>query len=197
MNGNLLGQSAALTVDSVTATVAFSPSLRVGPGGPVALELRFITALAGYPAAFRLGCDASDIGVVQPASALLQIAIAAAPGSAFPFWSAAGSFGAATLAQSYSNYPNPFAAGRAPTTFVYYLRSAGRVTLRILTPQGEGVTTLLSDGSRPAGLNQADLWDGRNGKGSVVRNGIYIAELSVAFDDGTRDHARRKVAVVR
>jgi hypothetical protein len=46
-------------------------------------------------------------------------------------------------------------------------------------------------------MNQSDLWDGRNGNGSVVRNGVYIAELTVSYDDGSRDRVRRKVAVVR
>jgi hypothetical protein len=112
-------------------------------------------------------------------------------------WTAAGVFGSASLAQSYSNFPNPFAAGRGATAFAYYLRDAGLVTLRILTPGGDGVATLVSGGARPAGMNQSDLWDGRNGKGSVVRNGVYIAELTVEFADGSRDQARRKVAVVR
>jgi len=197
LQGTLVGQSAALTVDSATAFVSLTPPLRLAPGAPAALELRFTTALTGFPTSFRMGCDAAGVGVVQPSSALLQIAVDPAPGKAFPFWTAAGVFGAATLSQSYSNFPNPFAAGRGTTAFAYYLRDAGRVTLRILTPTGEGVATLVADGARPAGMNQTDLWDGRNGQGSVVRNGVYVAELSVNFADGTRDHVRRKVAVVR
>jgi hypothetical protein len=31
----------------------------------------------------------------------------------------------------------------------------------------------------------------------VVRNGVYVAELSVAYDDGTHERLLRKVAVVR
>jgi len=192
-----LGQSAALTTDSVTASVALTPPLRLGPGVPAALELRLATATTGYPTAFRMGCDAAGIGVVQPSSALLQISVDPVPGKAFPFWTTAGVFGAASLSQSYSNFPNPFAAGRGATAFAYYLRGAGRVTLRITTPTGEGVTTVVADAARPAGMNQSDSWDGRNGQGSVVRNGVYIAELSVSFADGTRDRVRRKVAVVR
>jgi hypothetical protein len=120
-----------------------------------------------------------------------------AQGKVFPLWSAAGVFGSIALGESYTNFPNPFAAGRASTAFAYYLRDAGRVTLRIYTPGGDGVATLVLDGVRPAGMNQSDLWDGRNGKGSVVRNGVYIAELTVDFADGSRGRARRKVAVVR
>jgi hypothetical protein len=71
------------------------------------------------------------------------------------------------------------------------------VTLRILAANGEPVTTLARNAGRPAGMNQSDLWDGRNGQGNVVRNGVYIAELDVFFDSGARDRVRRKVAVVR
>ena len=167
------------------------------PGPALSLEVRWVTAVSGYPATFRMGCAGSGVGVVQPASALLQVRIAPAQGRTFPLWTGAGSFGRAALRESYSNFPNPFAAGRGATSFAYYLRTAGRVTLRILTPGGEGVATLVSDEARPAGMNQSDLWDGRNGNGSVVRNGVYIAELAVSYGDGSHERARRKVAVVR
>ena len=118
-------------------------------------------------------------------------------GQAFPLWSEAGNFGATSLVASYSNFPNPFAAGREATTFVYYLRAPARVSLRLLTPAGAGVATLLDDAPRPAGLHQDDRWDGRNGRGDAVRNGVYVAELTVRYDAGGTDHTFRKVAVVR
>src|SRR5439155_2274746 len=195
--GALWAQSGALSPDSALAAISAPSPLGVPPGNPVTLEVRWITTLAGYPSSFRLGCDASGIGVVQPSSALLQIRVAPAQGGAFPLWTNAGVFGSAALHESYSNFPNPFAAGRATTAFAYYLHDAGRVTLRISTPGGDGVRTLLLDAARPAGVNQSDLWDGRNGNGSVVRNGVYIAELTVTFSDGSRRRVRRKVAVVR
>ena len=195
--GVLIAQSAGLTRDSISAYVPFDPAIRVPPGPALSLEVRWVTAVSGYPATFRMGCAGSGVGVVQPASALLQVRIAPAQGRTFPLWTGAGSFGRAALRESYSNFPNPFAAGRGATSFAYYLRTAGRVTLRILTPGGDGVATLVSDEARPAGMNQSDLWDGRNGNGSVVRNGVYIAELAVSYGDGSHERARRKVAVVR
>jgi hypothetical protein len=197
VQGALVAQSAALTRDSTVATVSFAPPLRVPPLNPVALELRWNTVRSQVPAAFRLGCEAAGIGVIQPSSALLQVRISPAQGRTFPLWTAAGVFGNASLDESYSNFPNPFAAGRSTTAFAYYLRAAARVTLRIFTPGGEGVRMLVADGARPAGMNESDLWDGRNGRGTVVRNGVYIAELTVAYADGSSDHVRRKVAVVR
>jgi hypothetical protein len=197
VSGSLWAQSAVLTADSAQATLPAGSTLGVPPGGTVTVELRTVLRQGASPPAFRVRLDAAGVGVVQPTSALLQIQVQPAPGSAFPMWTEAGSFGGLTLGESYSNYPNPFAGGRQSTTFAYYLREGARVTLRIVTPNGEGVATLLQNAARPAGMNQIDLWDGRNGTGRVVRNGAYIAELTVTFDSGGRDRVLRKVAVVR
>ncbi|MCB1151119.1 hypothetical protein KDK88_06195, partial [bacterium] len=97
---------------------------------------------------------------------------------------------------SYSNFPNPFAAGRAATTFVFALPAPGRVSLRVFTPRGEPVRTLLDGEERAAGLHQDVVWDGRNGQGDVVRNGVYVAEIVVRSVDGAVT-LRRNVAVVR
>jgi len=83
------------------------------------------------------------------------------------------------------------------TTFVYSLRTGAEVSLRLLTPYGETVATLLEGVSRSAGLHQDDTWTGHNGNGVAVRNGVYLAELVVRFDDGEQQRVIRKVAVVR
>ena len=57
--------------------------------------------------------------------------------------------------------------------------------------------TLLDGVWRAAGMHQDDRWDGKNGAGRTVRNGVYIAELTVHYDDGSSERALRKVAVVR
>jgi flagellar hook assembly protein FlgD len=108
-----------------------------------------------------------------------------------------GSFSGLALKDSYSNFPNPFAAGREPTRFVFYLRSPGRVSLRLWTAHGEVVRTVLDGRAFGSGLQQDIQWDGRNGNGSPVVNGAYLAELQVHYDDGTSERVLRKVAVVR
>ncbi len=118
-------------------------------------------------------------------------------GLSLPLVSQKGNVGKAGLEASYANFPNPFAAGREPTTFAYSLPQPGRVTIRILTPHGKLVATILKDELRGADFHQTDQWSGLNGNGQVVRNGVYIAELVVNFDDGTRERVLRKVAVVR
>jgi hypothetical protein len=140
---------------------------------------------------------AEDISVEQPGGALLAIRIEPAAGKVFPFWTEAGHFAALDLAASYANFPNPFAAGREETRFVYALQEDGRVTLRVLTVRGETVITLLDQAWRGAGLHQEDAWNGRNGREAVVRNGVYIAELVVRYAGGSEQKVLRKVAVVR
>jgi hypothetical protein len=197
VNGALWAQSAALTPDSVTACLSAAQVLLLAPDDDQTVELRLIPRAGFTGAGLRLGLDRPDVGVIQPASALLAINVRPEPGLAFPFWTEAGEFAGASLEESYANFPNPFAAGREATTVVYYLPEAGRVSLRIFTLRGEPVATLLDGVVRPAGLSQSDVWDGRNGSGNVVINGVYVAELDVRFDGGTARRLHRKVAVVR
>jgi hypothetical protein len=145
----------------------------------------------------RIGVAQDGIGVRQPTSALLTIQLQAEEGQAFPFWSLAGSYSGADLASSWSNFPNPFAAGRETTTFAFFLREAARVKLRILTARGEEVVTLLEDEPLAAGLHQDRTWDGRNGRGDTVVNGVYVAQIDVRYESGSAENEIRKVAVVR
>jgi hypothetical protein len=196
-NGALWAESAALSTDSTGAWIAFPQELSVLPGKNETMELRMTTAAAAAGTSFRLGFDGTDVGVVQPQGALLTVTVRALAGQALPLLTDAGNFGATTLRDSYSNFPNPFAAGRQATSFVYFLPSDGRVTLRVWTLRGEEVLTIEDGAPRPAGLHQEDAWDGRNGSGGTVLSGVYIAELVVDFDNGTRERLLRKVAVVR
>jgi hypothetical protein len=179
------------------ATLTGAAALQVAPGVPVTVELRLATRAGVAQGTLRLGFDKDGIGVVQPGSALLQVQVLPAAGQAFPLWSEAGSFGPLELAASYANFPNPFAAGRQATRFAYHLAGAGRAWLRVLTLAGEPVVTLVDGERREGGTHQDDRWDGRNGAGRVVRNGVYVAELVVRYDDGTAARVLRKVGVVR
>lgn len=197
VDGVLWGQSATLTPDSATAFVSAPARLTLGPGATTALELRWITRPGLTTAGVRLGLDRPGVGVVQPASALLAIDVGPEAGLAFPMWTEAGVMSSTDLEASYVNYPNPFAAGREATTVAYYMPAPGRVTLRVMTARGEPVATLLDGVPRSAGQQLGDHWDGRNGRGGVVVNGVYVAELDIRFDDGQQRRLRRKLAVVR
>jgi hypothetical protein len=177
--------------------MAFPAELVVMPGKTETLELRSTLSLNASATSVRFGFDRSDVGVVQPGGAALSITLTPETGQTFPLWTDTGNFGALSLEKSYANFPNPFAAGRERTSFVYYLPQSGKVTLRIFTLRGDAVATVIRNGARPAGLHQEDVWDGKNGSGDTVLNGVYLAELVVAFDDGQSKRLLRKVAVVR
>ena len=196
VNGSLWAESDALTPDSLVATLAAPTRLGVPAGQTIEIELRVLPN-ASERTGFRVGCDADGIGVVQPGGALLHVDTQAASGRTFPLWTEIGTPSSLTLRESYANFPNPFHAGRATTTFAYYMRTIGHVTIRVYTATGDAVATLLDATTRGPGMVQSDLWDGRNGGGHIVRNGVYIAELSVEYDDGSRERVLRKVAVLR
>lgn len=141
--------------------------------------------------------DLDGLDVSQPEGELVDVRVLPAPGQSFPLVTLAGTVSPASLAESYSNFPNPFAAGREATTFVFGLDAPARVALRVYTPRGELVRTLLAEEDRAAGLHQDVVWDGRNGKGDPVRNGVYVAEIVVREAGGGTETLRRNVAVVR
>ena len=197
VDGVLWAQSAGLTADSTTATLVAGAALAVEASRPRSIELQFVPRGGAPGNGVRLGCDRADIGVVQPSSALLAVAVQPRSGAAFPLWTSAGGLTPADLSGSYSNFPNPFAAGRGATTVVYFLRTAAHVSLEILTARGDGVITVLRDEAKSPGLHQEDTWDGRNGRGETVYNGVYIARLTARYEDGTSESLMRKMAVVR
>lgn len=184
------------TVDAVVGELRPEPPLILPAGETLTLlvDARFRD---GSGASLHLGFTDEDVHVTQPGGDLLVIRIDPATGETFPFWTDVGHFTRLDLESSYANFPNPFAAGRQHTTFVYALDGAARVSLRLLTPHGDRVRTLLDGIPRPAGIHQSDRWDGRNGRGLAVRSGVYVAELDVRYEDGRSARILRKVAVVR
>lgn len=193
----LWASSGELAAGDSIAVIALAAPLEIAPGESITVGLHVRFRERSAIKRFRIGLDRDDIGVVQPGGALLAVRVEPADGTVFPFWTEAGSFTGLGLDESYSNFPNPFSAGREATTFVYALERAATVTLRIYTARGERVITLLDRIELPAGLYQRDRWDGRNGRGVTVRNGVYVAVLEASFDDGRSERVRRKVAVVR
>ncbi|MGQ9615500.1 MAG: FlgD immunoglobulin-like domain containing protein, partial [Spirochaetota bacterium] len=60
------------------------------------------------------------------------------------------------------------------TSIVFYSPSAGNATIKIFTITGRLVKTFSVTAS--SGSNEI-LWDGKNGRGQVVRNGVYVAVI--------------------
>ncbi len=202
--GETCAEVTARVGDADWAVIAADSTAVLSGAQPLAIpagEAIVVTVLARFRAeatgGLRLGLTAADVHAIQPDGASGAIRIRPAPGAAFPFWTAVGTFSGLDLASSYINFPNPFAAGREATSFAFSLPQAAEVSLRILTARGEGVVTLVDNRPLNAGLHQDLSWDGRNGRDQSVHNGVYIAELLVRFADGQQERLLRKVAVVR
>ncbi len=76
------------------------------------------------------------------------------------------------LAKAAFNFPNPFNPRKQLTTIAFFSPSTGQTTIKIFTITGRLVRTL--KGSTVVGSNEI-VWDGKNGRGQVVRNGVYVA----------------------
>ncbi|MBN2411605.1 hypothetical protein JXQ31_07915 [candidate division KSB1 bacterium] len=90
------------------------------------------------------------------------------------------------MKKAFYNYPNPFGRNDKPTTnFIYYLEQDSALKLQIFTLTGDLVKKWEFQSTDPegaAGLHQGEpnlIWDGRNGKGEVIMNGVYLAYLTL------------------
>ncbi len=193
----LWGATGAIDRGDTTAVISAAHGFLLPPGRVDVLEIRLVLAAEPTQGSVAVGLDLDDVSARQPEGELVSVSVLPAAGQVFPFWTATGSVAESDLEGSYSNFPNPFAAGREATTFVFALVDDATVDLRLYTPRGERVRTLLDGVPLAAGLHQDVAWDGRNGNGDVVRNGVYIAEITVRSADGATTRLRRKVAVVR
>lgn len=91
-------------------------------------------------------------------------------------------------------YPNPFHAGSEAILLSYTLSQDAAVKVSIYTLFGDLVREIAaSAGTRGGrtGLNELP-WDGRNGKGDLVRPGVYVAKI-----DGPGVSEAVKVGVLR
>jgi hypothetical protein len=99
------------------------------------------------------------------------------------------------------NYPNPFDPNKEKTKIRYKLgREANEVTIRIYDITGALVKELEGE-TRSEGSSIWDKyndveWDGRNGRGDMVRNGVYPFEVSVS-SGGKRVSGRGKIVVLK
>lgn len=196
-NGEIIGAVTGLAAGATGATVDLVPALQIPADSAIEIQVAFL--VTDDPPSGSICLRVGEDGPVAalPGAAPGGIRIVPASGQSLPIVSLEGNIGKAGLSDSYANFPNPFAAGREETTFAFALDRDGEITLRMLTPHGEPVATILDHEPRPAGFHQSDTWNGVNGRGVTVRNGVYIAEIVVDYDDGSRERHLRKVAVVR
>jgi hypothetical protein len=89
--------------------------------------------------------------------------------------------------QLFQNYPNPF----NPATMIsYQLPTDSRVSLKIFNLLGQEVATLV-DGQRLAGHHE-ERWDARG-----LASGMYVYQLSLTDEKGSRQVARRAMMLLK
>jgi hypothetical protein len=78
------------------------------------------------------------------------------------------------------NYPNPFRAGEGTTRIAYFLDAPASISIKIYSITGDLVheENIASGDPRAQAGPQEATWDGRNDKGEVVRNGVYVCMLN-------------------
>lgn len=103
-----------------------------------------------------------------------------------------------------TNYPNPFDPNLQKTSVNYYLNYESEVEIRVYDAFGRVV---LAKDVKPgqgsgdfAGATLAGgagfLWDGKNGEGRTVANGIYLVKVKAKSRNGTQEFKRR-VGVIK
>jgi hypothetical protein len=92
------------------------------------------------------------------------------------------------------NYPNPFHAGSQDTRIAYFLDAPAGVSLKIYALTGDLVyeETIPSGDARAQAGPQETTWDGRNGQGEIVRNGVYVCVLNAGSNS-----AKFRIAVAK
>ena len=92
------------------------------------------------------------------------------------------------------NYPNPFRAGSDETRIAYFMETPASVSIKIYAITGDLVheESIPSSDPRAQSGPQETTWDGRNDKGEVVRNGVYVCVLNA----GSKN-AKFRIAVAK
>jgi len=96
------------------------------------------------------------------------------------------------------NYPNPFDPDRHGTTQIAVdLTRSARVTIQILTHTGKRIREIES-ATAETGLSVRFDWDGRDGDGDLVANGVYLVRAVAEAEDGSaRTESIGKIAVLK
>ena len=177
-DGQRVGNAENILPDLSTLQIALSEdSVNIAPGIPDTLSI-FADLTANATGTFRLSFDNGNDFDAIDLDGGGGVAIESAEGkqgSQFLLESASIALHEATDENSFFNYPNPFPPGNNQsngegTRFSVPLGASGE--LKILTLLGELVWETKFDTRRTS-----IFWDGNNGAGQRVLNGVYVAIL--------------------
>ena len=187
--GTLLAQSTPGASAPNPVRLTLAPPIALG-NAPESLfvEAAFPAGTTAQRVAFRLA-QATDVVAVDVFTGGVIPVVA---GGGLPFLAMTSAD--ITLFDRPHGYPNPFHAGSEAIWLSYVLGQDAAVKVSIYTLFGDLVREIsLGAGARggATGLNEVP-WDGRNGKGELVRPGVYVAKI-----DGPGVSERIKVGVTR
>lgn len=186
-SGTLLAQSVAGGINPVTLALT-SPLSLTAASESVYVDVAVSGAAAAHDVALRLAA-AGDLVVLDDLAGT-PVPVVGGGGLAFaPLTSPT-----LTLFAKAHGYPNPFHAGREAVLLSYLLTQDSAVKVSIYTLLGDLVREIpLQAGAvgGTRGLNEVP-WDGRNGKGDLVRPGLYVARI-----EGPGAAEQIKVGVMR
>ena len=185
--GAVLAQTMPASSNPVTLTLA--PPVALGNAAEsLFVEASFPAGTTARTVAFRLALPGDVVAVDVFTGGLVPIL----GGGGLPF--AALTSRDITFFDRPHGYPNPFHAGREPVLLSYVLGQDAAVKVSIYTLFGDLVREIAVSAGAPGGtvgLNEVP-WDGRNGKGELVRPGVYVAAI-----DGPGLREKIKVGVLR
>ncbi len=99
---------------------------------------------------------------------------------------------------AFGNYPNPFGQNYPFTNIVFYLEADADIDVRIFTLLGELVWEYKETGLTAGIYDTHVRWDGRNGNGHVVLNGVYLCTIDIRpVGGGSGQHYITKIAYIK
>lgn len=167
----------------------FDPPVELIPGDTADISLNLELAQSVSHPSFRIAFAPDDIGMVEEEAGVARSGNDTGQSPSLFAHLAARKFG-----ESLRSYPNPFSSRREETTIAFYARSSCRAMVRIFTGLGIAVRTYEIE-VQAAGLVEVK-WDGKNGDGNSVLSGVYLGSIELIYQEGGRDHAVHKIAVL-
>jgi hypothetical protein len=84
----------------------------------------------------------------------------------------------AATTDSYA-FPNPFSPNKTVVKIKYSTTESASVTIRIMDFGMNLVRTLIQNAQRSANSQQLEVWDGKDGNGRIVPNGVYFYRIDL------------------
>jgi len=168
----------------------------VAAGQTIELSFR-MKSLAGPSSEFTIALNVEDIVAKYAAGPLAgQTVAATTPGEDQLVVEEVYTAVMGNLENSFAVRTNPFDPIAGPAEFRYYLERSQQIRFLVLTLSGELVYERLFEADEMGGQAGENtlFWDGRNDKGQMVLNGVYMAVVS---SETNRERAILKLAVMK